>query len=111
MRLIISSSNLLYAQEDRQRSELNFVCKACNSVQQFDNKCTYRNRLGASIASTAGVVTDVSNDPTVGDDLFFCTMCGAVVKCSKCNKDFGDGEDEEEDHDPTDNVLTLEAQT
>jgi len=60
------SSNLLYPKEDRATSELLYICKACHAVSKHDSACTYRAQLGATVADTAGVTTDVANDPTVG---------------------------------------------
>lgn len=46
--------------------------------------------LGSMVAETAGVTTDVANDPTVGDESLelpcFCTMCGEQLACRKCGK-------------------------
>lgn len=86
----LSSSNLLYPKEDRATSQLLFVCKACHATQIFDSACTYRNQLGSTVTETAGVTTDVANDPTVRDDSFlvpcFCTMCGEEVRCGGCEE-------------------------
>jgi DNA-directed RNA polymerase subunit M/transcription elongation factor TFIIS len=84
------SSNLLYPKEDRSTSQLLFVCKACHATQMFDNACTYRNQLGSTVTETAGVTTDVANDPTVRDDSLmlpcFCTMCGGQIRCGGCGE-------------------------
>ncbi|KIW40959.1 hypothetical protein, variant 1 [Exophiala oligosperma] len=82
-------SNLLYPKEDRNTSTLLYICKACHATTTHDSACTYRQQLGATVQETAGVTTDVSNDPTVGSDsleipLCFCTFCGERVRCSKC---------------------------
>jgi DNA-directed RNA polymerase subunit M/transcription elongation factor TFIIS len=81
------SSNLLYPKEDRATSQLLFVCKACHATQMFDNACTYRHHLGSTVTETAGVTTDVANDPTVRDDSLmlpcFCTMCGDQIRCGR----------------------------
>jgi len=60
------SSNLLYPKENRETSELLYICKACHAVTKHDSACTYRNHLGSTVTETAGVTTDVANDPTVG---------------------------------------------
>ena len=56
----------------------------------FDNACTYRNQLGSTVTETAGVTTDVANDPTVRDDSLmlpcFCTMCGDQIRCGGCGE-------------------------
>jgi DNA-directed RNA polymerase II subunit RPB9 len=84
------SSNLLYPKEDRATSQLLFVCKACHATQIFDSACTYRNQLGSTVTETAGVTTDVANDPTVRDDSLmvpcFCTMCGEEIRCGGCGE-------------------------
>lgn len=86
----LCSSNLLYPKEDRATSQLLFVCKACHATQMFDNACTYRNHLGSTVTETAGVTTDVANDPTVRDDSLmlpcFCTMCGDQIRCGGCGE-------------------------
>lgn len=84
----LRSSNLLYPKEDRATSQLLFVCKACHATQVFDSACTYRNHLGSNVTETAGVTTDVANDPTVRDESHmlpcFCTVCGDQVRCGGC---------------------------
>lgn len=43
--------------------------------------------MGATVTETAGVTTDVANDPTVGDsslEVYFCTMCGDALRCGAC---------------------------
>lgn len=54
-----------------------------------DTACTYRHHLGSTVTETAGVTTDVANDPTVGAsslEVYFCTMCGDILKCRSCGK-------------------------
>ena len=84
----LHSSNLLYPREQRETSQLFYVCKACHATTKYDNACTYRNQLGSTVTETAGVTTDVANDPTVGAPSLqlpcFCTMCGDQLKCYKC---------------------------
>jgi DNA-directed RNA polymerase subunit M/transcription elongation factor TFIIS len=85
--LIRHSSNLLYPKEDLETNKLKFVCKACTAVTDSENACTYRNHLGSTVTETAGVTTDVANDPTVGDsslEVYFCTMCGDALRCRDC---------------------------
>lgn len=81
---------MLYPKEDRATSELLYVCRACHAVQKFDTNCTERKYLGSAVADTAGVTTDVANDPTVGDDSSalpcFCTMCGDALRCVTCDE-------------------------
>ena len=88
--LMIRSSNLLYPKEDRATSTLLFECKACMAKVQHDNACTYRHHLGSTVTETAGVTTDVANDPTVGEQSLqvpsFCTMCGNELKCVTCGE-------------------------
>ncbi len=86
--LTLYSSNLLYPKEDRETNQLIFVCKACTAVvRAHDTACTYRHHLGSNVTETAGVTTDVANDPTVGDtslEVFFCMMCGDALRCRCC---------------------------
>ncbi|KIV92268.1 hypothetical protein, variant 2 [Exophiala mesophila] len=88
-------SNLLYPKEDRATSTLLYICKACHATTTHDSACTFRQHLGATVQETAGVTTDVANDPTVRDspptessDLFssphLCTLCGDQLKCFQC---------------------------
>lgn len=94
------SSNLLYPKEDRNTSTLLYICKACHATTTHDSACTYRQQLGSTVQETAGVTTDVSNDPTVGAAAlelpFLCTLCGDPLRCSKCGaaglEDSGDSE-------------------
>jgi DNA-directed RNA polymerase II subunit RPB9 len=85
--LTLRSSNLLYPKEERETSELQFVCKACTAVTKTEPACTYRHHLGSTVTETAGVTTDVANDPTVGEispKVYFCTMCGDTLRCRNC---------------------------
>ena len=85
--LTLRSSNLLYPKENREQNSLTFVCKACTAITETDPACTYRHHLGSTVTETAGVTTDVANDPTVGDtslEVYFCTMCGDVLRCRDC---------------------------
>lgn len=70
-------SNLLYPKEDRTVNRLKFVCKACTAVTEHDTACTYRHHLGSTVTETAGVTTDVANDPT---------LPRAIKRCPKCNE-------------------------
>ena len=84
-------SNLLYPKEDRMTNTLNYICKACGQVQPAEASCTYRNQLGSTVTETAGVTTDVANDPTVGTsperhDPSHCSRCGELVMCNRCGK-------------------------
>ncbi|KAK5058867.1 hypothetical protein LTR84_011131 [Exophiala bonariae] len=62
-------SNLLYPKEDRATSTLLYICKACHATTTHDSACTFRQQLGANVQETAGVTTDVANDPTVADEM------------------------------------------
>jgi DNA-directed RNA polymerase subunit M/transcription elongation factor TFIIS len=100
------SSNLLYPKEDRSTNELKFVCKACTAVTQTDSACTYRHHLGSTVTETAGVTTDVANDPTVGGtslEAYFCMMCGDALRCSDCGVFVVEGSGTEELSDEGDN--------
>lgn len=84
-------SNLLYPKEDRDRNALMYICKACHHVEDAEAACTYRNQLGSTVTETAGVTTDVANDPTVGDssediEHHLCLLCGQAVMCKKCGR-------------------------
>lgn len=105
--MLHSSSNLLYPKENRDNHQLDFVCKACTAVTKHDTACTFRHHLGATVTETAGVTTDVANDPTVGDtslDVYFCTMCGDTLRCTECGvsavEDSGDEVASDEGVDP-----------
>jgi DNA-directed RNA polymerase II subunit RPB9 len=84
----VRSSNLLYPKEDRETSTLLYICKACHATTEHDSACTYRHQLGATVQETAGVTTDVANDPTVGAALSelpcMCTLCGEALRCKSC---------------------------
>jgi DNA-directed RNA polymerase II subunit RPB9 len=66
------------------------MCKACHFVEESEPACTYRNQLGSTVTATAGVTTDVANDPTVGatsdESPYFCAMCGEELRCNECGK-------------------------
>ncbi|KIV81792.1 hypothetical protein, variant 2 [Exophiala sideris] len=84
-------SNLLYPKEDKATSTLLYICKACHAMTTHDSACTYRQQLGATVQETAGVTTDVANDPTVGSASSelpcFCTLCGNALRCRDCGHD------------------------
>jgi DNA-directed RNA polymerase II subunit RPB9 len=65
LNLTTRSANLLYPKEDPASRTLSFVCKACHHVEEAEPSCTFRKELGNSVTETAGVTTDVANDPTV----------------------------------------------
>ncbi|ETN39089.1 uncharacterized protein HMPREF1541_05311, partial [Cyphellophora europaea CBS 101466] len=58
-------SNLLYPKEDASTRTLSFVCKACHHIEAGEPACTFRKEFGSNVTETAGVTTDVANDPTV----------------------------------------------
>jgi DNA-directed RNA polymerase II subunit RPB9 len=60
-------SNLLYPKETRSGDGwvLTYFCKACHHVESSNPSCTFRRELGNNVTETAGVTTDVANDPTV----------------------------------------------
>lgn len=98
------SSNLLYPREDRQLSKLLYVCKACQSVQEHESGCTYRQNLSEAAQESMGEKAYVSNDPTVGvtssassaDLPCFCTMCGECLRCTSCGEPAGEDSDTSE---------------
>ncbi len=100
----VRSSNLLYPKEDREMNSLTYVCKACTATTQTEPACTYRHHLGATVTETAGVTTDVANDPTVGDtslEVYFCTMCGDALRCEGCG--ISAVQEDSSSEDPSDN--------
>lgn len=96
------SSNLLYPKEDRNTSTLLYICKACHATTTHDSACTYRQQLGATVQETAGVTTDVANDPTVGSapsELLLpclCTLCGEQLRCKECGSEVMEDSDSSE---------------
>ena len=80
---------------------LNYICKACGQVQPAEASCTYRNQLGSTVTETAGVTTDVANDPTVGTsfealvprllklsrDPVVCSECEDELHVDECAED------------------------
>ncbi|KIV92267.1 hypothetical protein PV10_06724 [Exophiala mesophila] len=68
-------SNLLYPKEDRATSTLLYICKACHATTTHDSACTFRQHLGATVQETAGVTTDVANDPTLPRAKQICPKC------------------------------------
>ena len=102
-----TSSNLLYPREDRTLNRLLYVCKSCNSAQEHDSACTYRQNLSEAAQESMGEKAFVSRDPTVRetkssseeDMQEFCTMCGQCLKCSTCGE--GGVEDMDQDSQET----------
>lgn len=68
-----SSSNLLYPKEDGR--SLTYICKACHHVESAEPSCTFRREYGTNVTETAGVTTDVSNDPTLPRSQTQCPRC------------------------------------
>lgn len=62
-------------------------------MTKAESACTWQLNLGSNVQETAGVTTDVANDPTVGSSQLpcFCTMCGDQIRCAECGE--ADGED------------------
>ena len=89
-RLTRSSSNLLYAREERNTQSLVYLCKACSHQEDTEPTCTQRTELGSTAGATAGSTADVGNDPTVGDTSDemapFCCMCGGELSCRECGE-------------------------
>lgn len=81
-----SSANLLYPKENRATNELFYKCNACHRIENHNVSCTYRMQVNQTAAQTAGVTTDVANDPTVGVPSL-CTLCGDQLVCTECGSD------------------------
>lgn len=107
--LTSSSSNMLYAKEDRINNKLMFACRTCQYSEDAVSSCVFRNSIYNIIGETAGVTQDVGSDPTVGLPDVTCTLCGQEITCDLCGRvDSGiesgesGSEDEEEEEDTND---------
>jgi DNA-directed RNA polymerase II subunit RPB9 len=87
------SSNLLYPKEDPGTRTLSYVCKACHHIEPAEPSCTYRKELGVNVTETAGVTTDVANDPTAGRsrgiqaiELTIEQLPRSSTRCPKCKE-------------------------
>lgn len=102
-RLTCHSANLLYPREDRQLNKLLYVCKACNSSEENEPACTYRQDLSEGAQESMGEKAFVAHDPTVGDTeddtSCFCTTCGQCLKCNTCGEPNSDESERSEDVD------------
>lgn len=76
---------MLYPKEDKTNRILMFACRTCNFSEPAPSHCVWRNQLGNTVVETAGVTTDVGQDPTVRENDFlfhgdgFCLMCGNII--------------------------------
>lgn len=68
-------SNLLYPKEDAGTRTLSYICKACHHIEPAQPSCTYRKELIQNVQATAGVTTDVANDPTLPRSQTRCPKC------------------------------------
>ncbi|EKG10879.1 DNA-directed RNA polymerase M/15kDa subunit [Macrophomina phaseolina MS6] len=116
-RFCADCSNLLYPRENPEnRNSLQFACRTCNYYTDADTSCIYRNEMSNTAAETAGVTSDLGQDPTVstaagahtphtnamsphmdmeemdemGDVPSFCTMCGQEIFCEICGQETKD---------------------
>lgn len=99
------SSNLLFPREDKAESKLLFACRTCAFSEEAPSACVMRNEIASSAGDTAGVTSDIGQDPTVGltrsfsraslveFDGFpnFCTMCGQDIICVECGEESAPG--------------------
>ncbi|KAK7516787.1 hypothetical protein IWZ03DRAFT_312394 [Phyllosticta citriasiana] len=90
-------SNLLYPRENKENNTLQFACRTCSYETEAQSSCIYRNELSNTAAETAGVTSDLGQDPTVNMDLelladvpSFCTMCGQEIFCGMCGQETKD---------------------
>ncbi|KAK8252332.1 hypothetical protein HDK77DRAFT_479319 [Phyllosticta capitalensis] len=58
-------SNLLYPRENKETNTLQFACRTCSYETEAQSSCIYRNELSNTAAETAGVTSDLGQDPTV----------------------------------------------
>ncbi|KAB2577328.1 putative dna directed rna polymerase ii 15 kda protein [Lasiodiplodia theobromae] len=67
-RFCADCSNLLYPRENPEdRNSLQFACRTCNYYTDADTSCIYRNEMSNTAAETAGVTSDLGQDPTVSN--------------------------------------------
>ncbi|KAL1605178.1 hypothetical protein SLS60_004722 [Paraconiothyrium brasiliense] len=98
-------SNLLFPREDKAESKLLFACRTCSFSEEAPSACVMRTEIASSAGDTAGVTSDIGQDPTVGLtrsfsraslmelDGFpnFCTMCGQDIVCVDCGEESAPG--------------------
>ncbi|KAK8152721.1 hypothetical protein BC567DRAFT_43333 [Phyllosticta citribraziliensis] len=60
-------SNLLYPRENKENNTLQFACRTCSYETEAQSSCIYRNELSNTAAETAGVTSDLGQDPTVSN--------------------------------------------
>lgn len=59
---------MLYPRENPEdRNSLQFACRTCNYYTDADTSCIYRNEMSNTAAETAGVTSDLGQDPTVSN--------------------------------------------
>ncbi|KAF1965609.1 hypothetical protein BU23DRAFT_22260 [Bimuria novae-zelandiae CBS 107.79] len=104
-RFCTECSNLLFPREDKAESKLLFACRTCAHVEDAPSACVMRTEIASSAGDTAGVTSDIGQDPTVGLarslsrtslmelDGFpnFCTMCGQDIVCVDCGEERAPG--------------------
>ncbi|OMP83511.1 DNA-directed RNA polymerase II subunit RPB9 [Diplodia seriata] len=76
-RFCADCSNLLYPRENPEdRNSLQFACRTCNYYTEADTSCIYRNEMSNTAAETAGVTSDLGQDPTLPRSNKPCPKCG-----------------------------------
>ncbi|KAL5387352.1 hypothetical protein DPSP01_003575 [Paraphaeosphaeria sporulosa] len=58
-------SNLLFPREDKAESKLLFACRTCSFSEEAPSACVMRNEIASSAGDTAGVTSDIGQDPTL----------------------------------------------
>ncbi|KAF2248453.1 DNA-directed RNA polymeras-like protein II subunit RPB9 [Trematosphaeria pertusa] len=108
-------SNLLFPREDKAENKLLFACRTCSFAEEAPSSCVMRHEIASTVGDTAGVTSDIGQDPTVGlsrslshtslGEAFptLCTMCGQDIVCEECGEESAPGlvletEDEHELH-------------
>ncbi|KAK7626698.1 hypothetical protein IWX48DRAFT_634609 [Phyllosticta citricarpa] len=69
-------SNLLYPRENKENNTLQFACRTCSYETEAQSSCIYRNELSNTAAETAGVTSDLGQDPTLPRTNRPCPKCG-----------------------------------
>ncbi|KAF2144137.1 uncharacterized protein K452DRAFT_285365 [Aplosporella prunicola CBS 121167] len=75
-RFCAECSNLLYPKEDESTRQLMFACRTCSYSQDADTACIYRNDMHNTASETAGVTSDLGQDPTLPRAKEPCPKCG-----------------------------------
>lgn len=116
---------MLYPKENKETDRLEFACRTCAWKEEATSSCVFRNEFTNTVGETAGITTEVGQDPTVGGSSLpsssmpassaqppppmpeFCTLCGGEILCEFCGQESDRGMWLEVDENATDDIESM----